>query len=108
MQKYIDRFKERVKELSVIFKDRVERPLDTALFWTEYVLRHKGAPQLRSPARDLNFFQYHCLDVVAVLVLAILIIVYILYAITRRVLRIVVGLFKGNSKSAVSAQKKRK
>ena len=96
-----------MKELSIVFKDRLERPLDTALFWTEYVLRHKGAPQLRSPARDLNFFQYHCLDVVAVLASATALILYIFYAITRAIFRALSRLFKG-PKPAVSKQKKSK
>ena len=62
---------------------------------------------MRSPARDLNFFQYYCLDVVAVLVTALLTILYVLYISARLCLRKVVGLFSGK-KAAVSAQKKSK
>lgn len=39
-------------------------PLETGVYWTEYVLRHKGAPHMASPARDLNWFQYYMYDVV--------------------------------------------
>lgn len=45
-------------------------PLETAVYWCEYVIRHGGAPHLRSSAMDLNFVQYHNLD--AILILSIL------------------------------------
>jgi glucuronosyltransferase len=42
-------------------------PLDTAIFWTEYVIRHAGAPHLRTAAVELAWYQYLLLDVCAVL-----------------------------------------
>lgn len=42
--------------------------MDTAIYWIEYVIRHRGAPHLRYPAADLNFFQYYSLDVFAFLI----------------------------------------
>jgi glucuronosyltransferase len=41
------------------------------VFWTEYVIRHKGAPHMRSAALDLAWYQYFLLDVIAVLTLAV-------------------------------------
>jgi len=35
-------FTERVQTLSKVFADQPDKPLDRAVFWTEYVLRHKG------------------------------------------------------------------
>jgi glucuronosyltransferase len=63
-----DRYKRRVQQLSELFRDNSKSPLDEAVYWTEYVMRYKGATHLRSAARQLNFFQYHCLDVAAFLV----------------------------------------
>ncbi|XP_017101717.2 UDP-glucosyltransferase 2 [Drosophila bipectinata] len=61
------------------YRDQPQPALERAVWWTEYVLRHKGAPHLRSSARDLNFFQLHSLDTLAVLlgvpILAILILI---------------------------------
>ncbi|XP_067011529.2 UDP-glycosyltransferase UGT5 [Anabrus simplex] len=54
-----------MRELSSKFRDRPETPLETAVFWCEYVMRHKGAPHLRSAAKDLYLFQYLLLDVIA-------------------------------------------
>ncbi|XP_035714148.1 UDP-glucuronosyltransferase 2C1-like [Folsomia candida] len=58
------RYKAKANELSVIFKDQPESPLKRAVFWTEYVIRHKGAKHLRSAARKLNYLQYHDIDLV--------------------------------------------
>ena len=87
--------------MSSVFKDQPERPLDTALFWTEYVMRHKGASHLRSPARVLNFFQYYCLDVTAVLVAIFTIILFIVYKSIRLCVRVACG-----KQSSTSEKKK--
>ncbi|XP_019898943.1 UDP-glucuronosyltransferase 2B15 isoform X2 [Esox lucius] len=64
-------YKESMMKLSRIHHDQPMRPLDTAVFWIEFVMRNKGAKHLRVQAHNLTWFQYHCLDVAAVL-LAIL------------------------------------
>ncbi|XP_022185112.2 UDP-glycosyltransferase UGT5 isoform X3 [Nilaparvata lugens] len=62
-------YAENAKELSKRFRDRPQSPLETAVYWTEYVIRHKGAPHLRSAAVDLTWYQYLLLDVIAFLLL---------------------------------------
>lgn len=52
-----------VKQAADLYKDRPEHPLDTAIYWVEYVIRHKGAKHMQSQAVHLNFWQYHSLDV---------------------------------------------
>ncbi|KAM4836415.1 UDP-glucuronosyltransferase 1A6-like isoform 3-T3 [Thomomys bottae] len=64
-------YKENIMHLSSLHKDRPIEPLDLAVFWVEYVMRHKGAPHLRPAAHDLTWYQYHSLDVIGFL-LAIL------------------------------------
>lgn len=50
---------------SALMRDQYRTPLETAVYWTEYVLRHRGT--LLSPAsKDLFWFQYYLLDVLAV------------------------------------------
>ncbi|KAL5244409.1 hypothetical protein ACI65C_011819 [Semiaphis heraclei] len=41
-------------------------PAESVVYWTEYVIRHKGAPHLRSHALDLTWYQYFLLDVITV------------------------------------------
>ncbi|KAI9538332.1 hypothetical protein NQZ68_016374 [Dissostichus eleginoides] len=55
-------YKENIVRLSEIHLDRPVPPLDLAVFWTEFVIRHKGAEHLRVAAHDLNWIQYHSLD----------------------------------------------
>lgn len=38
--------------------------LEKAVWWTEYVIRNKGAKLLRNPIRDLPLYQYYFLDVI--------------------------------------------
>ncbi|KAF5289136.1 hypothetical protein FQR65_LT02026 [Abscondita terminalis] len=58
------RFKENAMTRSKIMKDQVVKPIDNAVFWIEYVLRHRGAPHLKSAAVNLTWYQYSLLDVI--------------------------------------------
>uniref|UniRef100_A0A8C6V083 UDP glucuronosyltransferase 1 family, polypeptide A1 n=1 Tax=Neogobius melanostomus TaxID=47308 RepID=A0A8C6V083_9GOBI len=64
-------YKEKMQTLSSLHHDRPVPPLDLAVFWTEFVMRHKGADHLRVAAHDLNWIQYFCLDVLAFLTLIV-------------------------------------
>lgn len=54
-----------------LFKDRPQHPLDTAVFWVEYVLRTNGAKHMRSQAVHLNWFESNSLDVLAIFAILI-------------------------------------
>uniref|UniRef100_A0A5K1UCF0 UDP-glucuronosyltransferase n=1 Tax=Sus scrofa TaxID=9823 RepID=A0A5K1UCF0_PIG len=60
-------YKENVMRLSTIQHDQPVKPLDRAVFWIEFVMRHKGAKHLRPAAHDLTWYQYHSLDVIGFL-----------------------------------------
>ncbi|CAL4070515.1 unnamed protein product, partial [Meganyctiphanes norvegica] len=38
-----NKYQDSVNRISATMKDQPEHPLDRAVFWTEYVIRHKGA-----------------------------------------------------------------
>ncbi|XP_062391023.1 UDP-glucuronosyltransferase 1-6-like [Sardina pilchardus] len=65
-------YKANMMKLSAVHKDRPIEPLDLAVFWTEFVMRHKGADHLRSTAHELSWVQYHSLDVITLLTTATL------------------------------------
>ncbi|XP_028987519.1 UDP-glucuronosyltransferase 1A1-like [Betta splendens] len=67
------RYKENIQRLSILHNDRPADPLDLSVYWTEFVMRHKGAKHLKAAVADLNWFQYFCLDVVVVLVSVVLV-----------------------------------
>uniref|UniRef100_A0A8C3JJK0 UDP-glucuronosyltransferase n=1 Tax=Calidris pygmaea TaxID=425635 RepID=A0A8C3JJK0_9CHAR len=71
------RYKENIKRLSDLHLDRPIHPLDLAVHWVEFVMRHKGAPHLRPAAHDLNWIQYHSLDVIAFLLAVVLLSLFI-------------------------------
>ncbi|KAM8936898.1 UDP-glucuronosyltransferase 2A2 isoform 1-T1 [Lycaon pictus] len=60
-------YKENATRLSRIHHDQPVKPLDRAVFWIEFVMRHKGAKHLRPASHDLTWFQYHSLDVIGFL-----------------------------------------
>ncbi|XP_039971196.1 UDP-glucosyltransferase 2-like [Bactrocera tryoni] len=94
-------YTKRAQKISASFHDRPMKPLDAAIYWTEYVLRHKGAPQLRVAARHLNFLQRHSVDTMAVLFgIPLLLTIFII----RGVFQVLAAIFRSND----NAHKKRK
>ncbi|XP_056389669.1 UDP-glucuronosyltransferase 1A5-like isoform X1 [Hyla sarda] len=73
------RYKENIQRLSALHLDRPIHPLDLAVHWVEFVMRHKGAPHLRPAAHDLNWIQYHSLDVFAFLLAVLVTSLFISY-----------------------------
>ncbi|XP_065606842.1 UDP-glucuronosyltransferase 1A8-like isoform X10 [Cyrtonyx montezumae] len=71
------KYKENIQRLSDLHLDRPIHPLDLAVHWVEFVMRHKGAPHLRPAAHDLNWIQYHSLDVIAFLLAVVLLFLFI-------------------------------
>ncbi|XP_076273518.1 UDP-glycosyltransferase UGT5-like isoform X1 [Rhynchophorus ferrugineus] len=72
-------YREHIEKQFAIANDQPMSGLDTAIFWIEYVIRHKGAPHLRSPLLDLPFYQYYLLDIYSFLGVAIAVILAVIY-----------------------------
>ncbi len=64
-------YRNNIQLLSQLHHDQPMSPMDTAIFWIEYVIRNKGAPHLQSAGFKLPWYSYFCLDV-AVLILALI------------------------------------
>lgn len=90
-----------VKGHSLKFRDRPQHPLDNAAFWVEYVIRHHGAKHLQSPGVNLNFIQFHSLDVLA----ALFAIVYLLLKVSKFALKFLFRKLCGGTASAVKNTK---
>ncbi|XP_011782460.1 PREDICTED: UDP-glucuronosyltransferase 2B19-like isoform X3 [Colobus angolensis palliatus] len=71
-------YKENAMKLSRIHHDQPVKPLDRAIFWIEFVMRHKGAKHLRVAAHDLTWFQYHSLDVIGFLLACVATVIFII------------------------------
>ncbi|XP_075986175.1 UDP-glucosyltransferase 2-like [Anticarsia gemmatalis] len=81
-----DSYRRNILRLGELMRDEPMKPLDRAVWWTEYVLRHGGAKHLRSPAANISWTDYLELEIVLtmllvflVILLGIIIIVYYAY-----------------------------
>lgn len=52
------------KELSKRFKDRPKTPKEEIIYWTDYVIKHKGAHHLKPMGIRLPWYQYFLIDVI--------------------------------------------
>ncbi|XP_047109016.1 uncharacterized protein LOC124777597 [Schistocerca piceifrons] len=85
-------YKDNMKRLSAVFREHRADSRERAVWWVEYVIRHKGAPHLRSAALDLHWWQLMLLDVVAFLLVVAALTLYVVYSVARRI----ASVFKGN------------
>uniref|UniRef100_A0A3Q2G0J2 UDP-glucuronosyltransferase n=1 Tax=Cyprinodon variegatus TaxID=28743 RepID=A0A3Q2G0J2_CYPVA len=60
-------YRNNIQHLSQLHRDRPMSPMDTAIFWIEYVIRNKGAAHLKPAGFSLPWYSYFCLDVAAFL-----------------------------------------
>lgn len=100
---YDRRYREEVKRRQYLLLDQKETPLQRAVYWTEYVIRHKGAKHFQSPSRNMGVLQYYLIDVMMVLVLSAIALWYSLKIAFRLFIKVVtgnlsVGIFKKNIK----------
>uniref|UniRef100_A0A336LLK7 CSON001318 protein n=1 Tax=Culicoides sonorensis TaxID=179676 RepID=A0A336LLK7_CULSO len=85
-----EKYANSVKILSDLFKDKPMSPIDTAIYWIEYVIRHRGATHKKYPGVELNFIQSNSLDVFGFLfVVAYICIKLIQKSITSTIKRII-------------------
>lgn len=99
-------YERRAKEMADIFKDRPLPPLDMAIYWVEYVLRHRGARHMQSPAVHMNFFAYNSVDIVGALLFSI-VRLYFAYRTIRFIYgKVKLRLYKGAAEEEQSAKRK--
>ncbi|XP_060895003.1 UDP-glucuronosyltransferase 2A2-like [Labrus mixtus] len=67
-------YSEKMKTMSNLHRDQPMKPLDRAMFWIEFVMRHKGARHLRTESYKMSKIQYYSIDVVAFLIAVILLV----------------------------------
>lgn len=80
-------FNKQAKELSARFRDRPLPPLETAIYWVEYVARHKGAPFMRTAAVGMPLYKYLLLDVIAFLLAIFAAFNYLVYLLVKALVR---------------------
>uniref|UniRef100_H3C2W9 UDP-glucuronosyltransferase n=1 Tax=Tetraodon nigroviridis TaxID=99883 RepID=H3C2W9_TETNG len=91
---YQPSYRENMKTLSNLQRDQPIKPMDQAMFWIEFVMRHKGAKHLRTESYKMSAIQYHSIDVLAFLLTLVLLIL----AVFTAVLKFLWGRLFGRSK----------
>ncbi|KAL2088265.1 hypothetical protein ACEWY4_015164 [Coilia grayii] len=64
-------YRENMQKLSRLHRDQPIKPLERALFWIEFVMRHRGAAHLRTESYKMPWYSYHSLDVMMFLLAVI-------------------------------------
>ncbi|KAH8317138.1 hypothetical protein KR074_001979, partial [Drosophila pseudoananassae] len=78
-------YKTNMDRASEIFRDRQVGAMDTAIYWIEYVIKHRGAPHLVAAGVHLPWYKFYLLDVSSILAAIAVLPIIILYVIYRKV-----------------------
>ncbi|XP_056632310.1 UDP-glucosyltransferase 2-like isoform X2 [Diorhabda sublineata] len=80
-------YQETAKAMGEIFRDEEIPSLQRAVYWTEYVIRHKGAKHLKSPIVDMPAWKFYMLDVLGFLAIILILILFVIYLLLRTLFR---------------------
>lgn len=64
-------YKENIRLRSKLMHDQPLKPIDSAVYWVEHVIRYKGAPHLRSAGLDLKWYEREMIDVFLFIIVVI-------------------------------------
>ncbi|XP_044571308.1 UDP-glucosyltransferase 2 [Drosophila ananassae] len=92
------KFRNNMKQASKVFRDRPLSAMDTAMYWINYVIEHRGAPHLISVGAELTWYQFYLLDVIGLAFAVVLLPILALLFICR----------KSSKKTATSPKRKLK
>uniref|UniRef100_A0A1L8EB31 Putative udp-glucuronosyltransferase 1-6-like isoform x2 n=1 Tax=Haematobia irritans TaxID=7368 RepID=A0A1L8EB31_HAEIR len=65
------KYRENVQQFSKLYRDRPMSPRQLVRYWVDYVIRHKGAKHMQSPAVFMSWWELQSLDVIAFLLAVI-------------------------------------
>lgn len=81
-----DKYSKKAKEISAIFTENQNHPMQDFIWWIEYVIKFRGAKHLKSVAIDMPLFSYLLLDVILVNLLAVLVFIFCVSYLIKRIL----------------------
>uniref|UniRef100_A0A336LTZ6 CSON000634 protein n=1 Tax=Culicoides sonorensis TaxID=179676 RepID=A0A336LTZ6_CULSO len=83
------KYYEKAQDVSRVFKDSPIHPMDSAIFYVEYVMRHKGAKYLKSSAIELSWYENLLLDIVGLcfsIVILTILLIFLLVKLIKKAL----------------------
>uniref|UniRef100_A0A3Q4H4H0 UDP-glucuronosyltransferase n=1 Tax=Neolamprologus brichardi TaxID=32507 RepID=A0A3Q4H4H0_NEOBR len=72
-----------IQRLSRLHRDQPITAMEKAVFWVEYVMRHKGARHLRTEAYKMPWYSYYSLDVLFILLSVVTVLLLSIVAVFR-------------------------
>ncbi|KAJ8961043.1 hypothetical protein NQ314_005972 [Rhamnusium bicolor] len=81
-QDILGTYRQNAKMRSMIMHDQPMKQIDEAVFWIQYVIRHKGAPHLKSAGLDLKWYQRYLVDIIfflAFIMLTFFVVIFYLF-----------------------------
>ncbi|XP_018573405.1 UDP-glucuronosyltransferase 2B15-like [Anoplophora glabripennis] len=96
-------YSENVMKKSALLKDQPMKPIDVAVYWSEFVMRHNGSKHLQNKGMRLNVFQTLLLDVILVITVAVVAITLIIWKLFLLLVRLLTK--KGTSRIVKSKSK---
>lgn len=79
-----DKYRKRSKEIARAVVDVPMSPVETAVYWIEYVIRNRNVPAFQYKGRDMPLYQYFLLDVIAFGLTWLLFVIIVAYWIVKK------------------------
>lgn len=74
-----DKYTKKTQKLSKAFRDTPKKPLDTAVWWIEYVIRNPDAEHFKTPSLQLGWFVSGSYDIILTLIILFHVSIYATY-----------------------------
>ncbi|XP_069158014.1 UDP-glycosyltransferase UGT5-like [Procambarus clarkii] len=71
------KMREEAERRAAVMRDQPMSPGDWVVYWVEYVIRHQGAPHLRSPFFTMPWYEVYNVDVWVVVVMVVTLATYL-------------------------------
>ena len=78
-------FLENAEEISKLFQDKPQKPIDLAVWWIEFVIRNPSAPIYQSPALKLGWFAAGSYDIILLVLIALQVLIFAVYKVRKRI-----------------------
>lgn len=72
-----EKYRNNVKQIAKRLRDQPMQPMERAIYWIEYVIRHDGAHFMQTSAQFLSFVEYNNLDIYGTIALLILLVIFV-------------------------------
>lgn len=95
---YGQQYRENILKLQNVIHDVPMKPVEKAVWWIEYTVRHNGTKHFRYRGRDVPFYKKYMLDFVAIAVVYLL----VLFAICKKLFEIAFSKVKEEIKRRIA------